>query len=171
MRSDARSSSSKIVSRPEAVRAAARARDKRQRVVFANGAFDLLHAGHVRYLEAARAEGDWLIVGVNSDASVSRSKGAGRPIVPAAERAEIVAALECVGAVVVFEEDSPAALLEELRPDVHAKGTDYTSEAVPEREVVARYGGRTMIVGDSKDHATTEMIERIRNAGQATGDR
>jgi len=157
----ARSTTEKIVSRPEAVKAAAREREMHRQVVFANGAFDLFHAGHVRYLEAARAEGDWLIVGVNSDASVSRSKGAGRPIVPAAERAEIVAALECVGAVVVFEEDSPAALLEELRPDVHAKGTDYTPESVPEREVVATYGGRTVIVGDPKDHATTDLIERI----------
>ena len=168
MTGEVRSSTEKIVSRPEAARAAAREREARRRIVFANGAFDLLHAGHVRYLEAARAQGDWLIVGVNSDASVSRSKGAGRPIVPAAERAEIVAALACVGAVVVFEEDSPAALLEELRPDVHAKGTDYTAESVPEREVVARYGGKTVIVGDSKDHATTEMLERIRNTGQGT---
>ena len=157
----ARSTTEKIVSCLEAVKAAAREREMHRQVVFANGAFDLFHAGHVRYLEAARAEGDWLIVGVNSDASVSRSKGAGRPIVPAAERAEIVAALECVGAVVVFEEDSPAALLEELRPDVHAKGTDYTPESVPEREVVATYGGRTVIVGDPKDHATTDLIERI----------
>jgi D-glycero-beta-D-manno-heptose 1-phosphate adenylyltransferase len=165
---EVRSSTEKIVSRPDAARAVAREREARRRIVFANGAFDLLHAGHVRYLEAARAEGDWLIVGVNSDASVSRSKGAGRPIVPAAERAEIVAALACVGAVVVFEEDSPAALLEELRPDVHAKGTDYTAESVPEREVVARYGGKTVIVGDSKGHATTEMLERIRKTGQGT---
>ena len=170
MRSEVRSSTEKIISRPEAARAAAREREARRRIVFANGAFDLLHAGHVRYLEAARAQGDWLIVGVNSDASVSRSKGAGRPIVPDAERAEIVAALACVGAVVVFEEDSPAALLEELRPDVHAKGTDYTAESVPEREVVAGYGGKTVIVGDSKDHATTEMLERIRNTGERTGD-
>jgi D-glycero-beta-D-manno-heptose 1-phosphate adenylyltransferase len=132
------------------------------RVVFANGAFDLLHAGHVRYLEAARAEGDWLLVAVNSDASVARAKGKGRPVIPAAERAEIVAALACVDAVVVFEEDSPAELLSEIRPDVHAKGTDYTSGSVPERDVVARYGGETVIVGDPKQHATTDLIERIR---------
>jgi rfaE bifunctional protein nucleotidyltransferase chain/domain len=157
-----RSSTEKLVSREEAVRGAARERARGRRVVFANGAFDLLHAGHVRYLEAARREGDWLVVAVNSDASVARSKGGGRPIVPSDERAEIVAALECVDSVVVFEEDSPAGLLEELRPDVHAKGTDYTGESVPERDVVARYGGRTVIVGDPKDHATTEMIERIR---------
>lgn len=152
----------KIVSREEAVRLSTREKAAGRQVVFANGAFDLLHAGHVRYLEAARREGDWLVVGVNSDASVARSKGAGRPIVPAAERSEIVAALECVDAVVVFEEDSPSALLDELRPDVHAKGTDYTSDTVPERDVVARNGGRTAIVGDPKDHATTDLIERIR---------
>jgi rfaE bifunctional protein nucleotidyltransferase chain/domain len=133
-------------------------------VVFANGGFDLLHAGHVRYLEAARGEGDWLVVAINSDASVSRSKGPGRPIVPAGERAEIVAALGCVDAVFLFEEDSPAALLDEIRPDVHAKGTDYTSESVPERDVVRRYGGRTVIVGDPKRHATTELIEKIRKS-------
>jgi rfaE bifunctional protein nucleotidyltransferase chain/domain len=158
----ARSASEKIVSRSEALRRATAARAAGGRVVFANGAFDLLHAGHVRYLEAARAEGDWLLVAVNSDASVARAKGKGRPVIPAAERAEIVAALACVDAVVVFEEDSPAALLSEIRPDVHAKGTDYTSGSVPERDVVARYGGETVIVGDPKQHATTDLIERIR---------
>jgi rfaE bifunctional protein nucleotidyltransferase chain/domain len=157
-----RSSSQKLVSRDEAIRIAAAERSRGRRVVFANGAFDLLHAGHVRYLEAARREGDWLVVAINSDESVARSKGAGRPIVPVDERAEIVAALECVDAVVVFGEDSPAVLLREIRPDVHAKGTDYTSESVPERGAVAEYGGRTVIVGDAKDHATTDLIERIR---------
>jgi rfaE bifunctional protein nucleotidyltransferase chain/domain len=152
----------KIVSRGEAVRLAAQERAQGGQVVFANGAFDLLHAGHVRYLEGARREGTWLLVGVNSDASVARSKGAGRPVIPAAERAEIVAALESVDAVVVFEEDSPSALLDEIKPHVHAKGTDYTSETVPERDVVTRNGGRTAIVGDPKDHATTDLIERIR---------
>ena len=144
---------------------AAAQRSAGSRIVFANGAFDLLHAGHVRYLEGARREGDWLAVGVNSDASVARAKGDGRPIVPEAERAEIVAALECVDAVVLFGEDSPADLLTALRPDVHAKGTDYTAESVPERTAVAAYGGRTAIVGDPKDHATTDLIERIRKAG------
>ena len=160
-----RSSAAKILTRAEALRRAAAERRAGRRVVFANGAFDLLHAGHVRYLEAARAGGDWLVVAVNSDASVARAKGENRPIVPATERAEIVAALECVDAVVVFEEDSPAGLLSELQPDVHAKGTDYTPESVPEREVVARYGGRTVVVGDAKQHATTELIERIRKPG------
>lgn len=158
-----RSSREKIVSREVAIRRASAERRAGRRIVFANGAFDLLHAGHVRYLEAARGEGDWLLVAVNSDASVARAKGAGRPVVPGSERAEIVAALGCVDAVVVFEEDSPATLLEEIRPDVHAKGTDYTSTSVPERDVVARYGGRTVIVGDPKDHATTDLIDRIRN--------
>lgn len=157
-----RSSTEKIVSRKEAIRRASKEKRAGRRVVFANGAFDLLHAGHVRHLEAARAEGDWLVVAVNSDASVRRAKGKGRPVVPGSERAEIVAALGCVDAVVVFEEDSPAALLEEMRPDVHAKGTDYSSASVPEREVVAGYGGRTVIVGDPKEHATTDLIERIR---------
>ncbi len=166
----ARSSAQKVVSRGEAVLGAAREKAEGRRVVFANGAFDLLHAGHVRYLEAARREGDWLLVAVNSDDSVTRSKGSGRPIVADAERAEIVAALECVDAVVVFGEDSPAALLDEIRPDVHAKGTDYTSDSVPERGVVAEYGGRTVIVGDPKDHATTELIDRIRNTEHGTRD-
>jgi rfaE bifunctional protein nucleotidyltransferase chain/domain len=155
---------SKILSRDQLLEAAARQKGAGRSVVFANGAFDLLHAGHVRYLEAARREGDWLAVGVNSDRSVGRQKGPGRPIVPEAERAEIVAALGCVDAVVIFDEDSPAALLAALRPEVHAKGTDYTKDSVPEREVVARHGGRTAIVGDPKEHATTELIARIARA-------
>ena len=159
-----RPSTEKILSRSEIVQRASEEKKAGRRVVFANGAFDLLHAGHVRYREGARAEGDWLVVAVNSDASVTRAKGAGRPIVPEAERLEIVAALGCVDAAVAFEEDSPAGLLDEIRPDVHAKGTDYTSDSVPERDVVARYGGRTVIVGDPKDHATTEIIERIRKS-------
>ncbi|HEX5760647.1 MAG TPA: adenylyltransferase/cytidyltransferase family protein [Thermoanaerobaculia bacterium] len=141
--------------------AAERARGKT--VAFANGHFDLLHVGHLRYLEAARREADLLVVGVNGDASVARLKGPGRPIVPAAERAELLAALAPVDFVVVFEEDSPAALLEELRPDVHCKGTDYGSpERVPEREVVAAYGGRTVLVGDPKDHATSDLIAKVK---------
>jgi len=153
---------SKILSRTRLLEAAARERAVGRRIVFANGAFDLLHVGHVRYLEAARREGGWLAVGVNSDESVRRAKGTGRPILPEAERAEIVAALACVDAVVLFDEDSPAALLAELAPDVHAKGTDYTTTTVPERDVVASYGGKTAIVGDPKDHATSDLIERIK---------
>jgi rfaE bifunctional protein nucleotidyltransferase chain/domain len=153
---------SKILSLEELLEAAARERAGGKRIVFANGAFDLLHVGHVRYLEAARREGGWLAVGINSDRSVRRSKGNGRPVLPERERAEIVAALACVDAVVLFDEDSPAALLSELRPQVHAKGTDYTPESVPERDAVASYGGKTAIVGDPKDHATTDLIARIR---------
>jgi D-glycero-beta-D-manno-heptose 1-phosphate adenylyltransferase len=153
---------SKILTRSALLEAALRARGAGRSIVFANGAFDLLHVGHVRYLEAARREGGWLAVGVNADASVTRAKGPSRPILPERERAEIVASLAAVDAVVIFEEDSPAALLDALRPDVHAKGTDYTAESVPERDVVAAYGGRTAIVGDPKDHATTDVIARIR---------
>ena len=132
-------------------------------VAFANGHFDLLHVGHLRYLRAARAEADALIVAINDDASVARLKGAGRPLVPAAERAELLAALEPVDFVVVFEGDSPAPLLARLRPDVHCKGTDYgTPERVPEYETVRAYGGRTALVGDPKDHATSDLIARVR---------
>jgi rfaE bifunctional protein nucleotidyltransferase chain/domain len=134
-----------------------------RRVAFANGHFDLLHVGHLRYLAAARAEADVLVVGLNDDASVARLKGPGRPIVPAAERAELVAALAPVDYVVVFAGDSPAALIAELEPDVHCKGTDYgRPENVPEYEVVRAYGGRTALVGDPKDHATSDLIARIR---------
>ncbi|HTY42987.1 MAG TPA: adenylyltransferase/cytidyltransferase family protein [Thermoanaerobaculia bacterium] len=152
----------RILARAELLEAAARERAAGRRIVFANGAFDLLHVGHVRYLEAAAREGDWLAVGVNADASVARAKGPGRPILPEAERAEIVAALAAVDAVVIFGEDSPAALIAELKPDVHAKGTDYAAETVPERAVVAAYGGRTVIVGDPKDHSTTDVLAGIR---------
>lgn len=156
---------SKILSHQQLFEQAEQRRATGRRVVFANGAFDLLHAGHVRYLEAAKEQADWLVVGVNSDRSVRHAKGEGRPIVPERERAEIIAALACVDAVVLFDEDSPASLLRRLRPDVHAKGTDYTSDTVPERDVLATYGGRTVIVGDPKDHATTDLIERIRETG------
>ena len=141
-----------------------------RRIAFANGHFDLLHVGHQRYLRAARAEADVLVAAVNGDASVARLKGPGRPLVPAAERAELVAALEPVDFAVIFEEDSPAALLARLRPDVHCKGPDYGSpEAVPEYEVVRAYGGRTVLVGDPKDHATSDLVERIRRLPRAPG--
>ena len=158
----------KICSREEIATRVERERGLSRRIVFANGAFDLLHAGHVRYLEGAKAEGDWLVVAVNSDGSVRASKGPSRPIVPESERAEIVAALACVDAVVLFDEKSPAALIAQLAPDVHAKGTDYTAETVPERDVVRAYGGRTVIVGDPKDHATSNLIERIREEREGT---
>lgn len=134
-----------------------------RRIAFANGHFDLVHVGHLRYLRAARAEGDVLVVAVNDDDSVARLKGPGRPIVPAAERAELLAGLVPVDYVVVFHGDTPAPLLARLRPDVHCKGTDYgTPERVPEYEVVRAYGGRTALVGDPKDHATSDLIARVR---------
>ena len=132
-------------------------------VAFANGHFDLLHVGHLRYLRDARAAGNILVVGLNGDASVASLKGPGRPVVPAAERAELLAALEPVDFVVIFEGDSPAPLLAELQPDVHCKGTDYGSpERVPEYEVVRAYGGRTVLVGDPKDHATSDLISKVK---------
>lgn len=127
-------------------------------IVLANGAFDLLHVGHVRYLADAREHGDRLVVAVNSDVSVRQSKGAGRPIVPGRERIEILSHLWMVDRIVAFDEPTVTVVLEALRPDVHAKGTDYTVETVPEREVVRAYGGETVICGDPKDHATTDLI-------------
>jgi D-glycero-beta-D-manno-heptose 1-phosphate adenylyltransferase len=133
-------------------------------IAFANGHFDLLHVGHLRYLQAAKAEGDVLVVGLNGDDSVQRLKGPGRPVVPADERAELLAALEPVDFVVVFEGDTPAPLLADLRPDVHCKGTDYgTPERVPEYETVRAYGGRTALVGDPKDHATSDLIGKVKS--------
>ena len=141
----------------------AEARRDGRKVAFANGHFDLLHVGHLRYLTAARAEADLLVVGLNDDPSVTRLKGPGRPVVPAAERAELLAALEPVDFVVIFDGDSPAALLGELRPDVHCKGTDYVRpEQVPEYAAVQAYGGETRIVGDPKDHATTDLIAAVK---------
>ncbi|HEX4953437.1 MAG TPA: adenylyltransferase/cytidyltransferase family protein [Thermoanaerobaculia bacterium] len=135
-----------------------------KRIAFANGHFDLLHVGHLRYLQAAKAEGDVLVVAINDDDSVARLKGAGRPVVPAAERAELLAALVPVDFVTVFSGDSPAPLLAALRPDVHCKGPDYGSpERVPEYPVVAAYGGTTRLVGDPKDHATTDLIAKVRS--------
>ena len=131
-------------------------------IAFANGVFDLLHVGHVRYLEGARREADVLVVAVNDDACVRALKGRDRPVLPAADRAELVAALRCVHAVVVFPEPTVTRLLELLRPDVHCKGTDYTVDTVPERETVRAYGGRTAIVGDPKDHSTRDLLRAIR---------
>jgi rfaE bifunctional protein nucleotidyltransferase chain/domain len=152
-----------ILSLEELLDVVARAREEGLRIALANGHFDLLHVGHLRYLRAARQEADRLVVAINGDRSVARLKGPGRPLVPALERAELVAALEPVDWVVVFEEDSPARLLELLRPEVHCKGTDYgTPEQVPEYEIVRRYGGRTVLVGDPKAHATRDLIARAR---------
>lgn len=136
----------------------------RRVVVLANGAFDLLHVGHVRYLQAARAEGDFLVVAVNTDASVRDLKGPARPFLPEGERAEILCALECVDRVVLFGERTVERVLRTLRPDVHAKGTDYRADSVPERDITRELGGRTAIVGDPKDHSTTDLLRAIRDA-------
>ena len=140
---------------------AEKARAAGRRVVLANGCFDLLHVGHVRYLEDARALGDLLIVGVNGDDAVRRLKGPGRPLMPAAERAEMLAALRAVDHVVVFEDDTADRLVALLRPAVHAKGTDYTAESVPERASVLAAGGRVAIAGDAKQHSTRDVIAEI----------
>jgi rfaE bifunctional protein nucleotidyltransferase chain/domain len=135
-----------------------------RRIAFANGHFDMLHVGHLRYLQGAQREGDILLVGINDDNSVRRLKGPGRPIMPAPERAELVAALQPVDLVVIFAGDSPGALLAELQPDIHCKGPDYGSpEGVPEYDIVRSYGGTTALVGDPKDHSTTDLIARVRN--------
>ena len=130
-------------------------------IAFANGVFDLLHVGHVRYLQAAAAEADRLVVAVNSDASVRRLKGEGRPILGERARAELVAALRGVDYVLLFDDDTVGPLLERLQPDVHCKGTDYTVDSVPERAIVQGYGGRTAIVGDPKDHSTRDLLARL----------
>ena len=146
--------------RVEAARAGGRT------IAFANGCFDVLHVGHVRYLEGARGEADVLVVGVNGDASVRRLKGEGRPVLPEADRALLVAALRAVDHVVVFPDDDVSRLLLALRPDVHCKGTDYTPDTVPEKGVVRSYGGRVAIVGDPKRHDTRVLLERIRAGGE-----
>lgn len=130
-------------------------------VVFANGCFDLLHVGHIRYLEAARALGDILVLGLNGDKSVRQLKGPGRPLMNQEERAEILAALECVDYLVLFDEPTAKEVLETLKPNIHAKGTDYTRESVPERETVLSYGGLIAIVGDPKDHSTKDFLKQI----------
>jgi rfaE bifunctional protein nucleotidyltransferase chain/domain len=148
----------KIVSRGELQQRVADWRLAGERVTLANGCFDLLHVGHVRYLHAARELGSKLIVAVNADVSVRALKGEGRPVMPAEERAEILASLEDVDAVVIFPEGDVRAIIREIRPDFHAKGTDYTAESVPERAEVEACGGRVVIVGDPKNHSATEII-------------
>ena len=134
---------------------------KRKRIVLANGCFDLVHVGHVRYLEAARSLGDCLIVGINSDRSARRLKGPGRPVVKARERAEIISAFECVDYCFIFEEPTLDSCISRLRPHVHAKGTDYTRRTVPERATVLKTGGRVEIVGDRKSHSTKDLVEIV----------
>ncbi|HWK11172.1 MAG TPA: adenylyltransferase/cytidyltransferase family protein [Vicinamibacterales bacterium] len=151
-----------MLSRDALVAAVAADRAEGRTIAFANGGFDLLHVGHVRYLQAAAREADRLVVAINDDASVRALKGEGRPILAAADRAELVAALRGVHYVTIFPEATVAPLLLALRPDVHCKGTDYTAETVPERETVSAYGGRIAIVGDPKDHSTRDLLSRLR---------
>ncbi len=157
-----REAASKIVARDVLRERIAEYKRHGQRIVFANGCFDALHVGHIRYLEGARREGDLLVVGVNADSSVRHLKGPGRPILDENARTQLVAALRCVDYVVLFAEPNVETLLEELRPDVHAKGTDYTADSVPERAVATQLGIRMAIVGDPKDHSTRELLESIR---------
>ena len=154
-----------ILARGELLQRVAGDRAAGLRVAFANGCFDLLHVGHIRYLESAAAEGDRLIVALNDDESVRRLKGEGRPILAAADRAELVAALRCVDYVVIFPEPTVGPLLQAVKPDVHCKGTDYTLDTVPERDSVKAYGGRIAIVGDSKNHSTRDLLTRIGLSG------
>jgi rfaE bifunctional protein nucleotidyltransferase chain/domain len=137
------------------------ARKHGARVVLANGCFDILHVGHIRYLEGAKKLGDVLVVGINSDEQVRAQKGEGRPFVPERERAEIVASIRAVDFVTIFPEPTVEQLLLSIHPDIHAKGTDYTEDSVPERDVVRSIGGRVVIVGDPKDHSSTEMIKEL----------
>jgi rfaE bifunctional protein nucleotidyltransferase chain/domain len=151
-----------ILTRAQLIDRVAQDRAHGLKISFANGGFDLLHVGHVRYLEGAKREADRLVVAINSDQSVRALKGPSRPILPEADRAELVAALRAVDYVVIFSEPTVEVLLELLQPDVHCKGTDYTVDTVPERETVRAYGGRIAIVGDPKDHSTTDLLSRLR---------
>lgn len=159
-----REACSKIVPREALRQKLAEHKRRSERIVFANGCFDTLHVGHIRYLEGARREGDILVVGVNDDSSVRGLKGPGRPVLDENARALLVAALRSVDYVVLFSEPTVEALLEELRPDVHAKGTDYSTETVPERATAVRLGIRVVIVGDPKDHSTRTLFDTIRKA-------
>jgi rfaE bifunctional protein nucleotidyltransferase chain/domain len=152
----------KILSREGLDEILAEHRRSGRKIGFANGVFDLLHVGHVRYLQAARAEGDLLVVGINSDASTRKLKGAGRPILTERARAALVASLRAVDYVVIFDELDVSSLLREFQPDVHAKGTDYTPETVPERDLAALLGIRVAIVGDPKQHSTRDLLARLR---------
>lgn len=152
-----------VLSRAALVERVARDRQAGRTIAFANGGFDLLHVGHVRYLEAARREADRLIVAVNDDQSLRGLKGPSRPVLAEADRAELVAALRAVDYVVIFPEPTVTPLLELLKPDVHCKGTDYTVDTVPERDTVRAYGGRIAIVGDPKDHSTSDLLTRLKH--------
>ena len=140
-------------------------RSQGRKIAFANGCFDVLHVGHVRYLQAAAEVADVLIVGVNSDASVRELKGEGRPVMKESERAEIISAIRGVSYVTIFSDRTPARLLQAMRPDFQCKGTDYTADSVPEAAIVRAYGGRVVIVGDPKDHSTTEILDELKRSG------
>ena len=152
---------SRILGRSEIMIAVETARSHGKKIILANGCFDILHAGHVRYLEAAKGLGDILIVAVNSDEQARRLKGEARPLLPQDQRAELVSSLEAVDLVTIFDEPTVTELLLALKPDIHAKGTDYTEETVPERNVVRSFGGQVAIVGDPKDHSSSEIIEKV----------
>lgn len=157
------SSKAPILDRGRLIARVAVERRKGQKIILTNGCFDLLHVGHVRYLDGAKSLGGYLVTAINSDEQVKRQKGEGRPLVLADERAEMVASLRCVDVVTVFDESTVEELIRALKPDFHAKGTDYTAETVPEKDIVAEYGGTVVIVGDPKDHSSTEMAAKIRN--------
>jgi rfaE bifunctional protein nucleotidyltransferase chain/domain len=154
-----------VLTESDLVAAIEKERRRGRSIAFANGCFDLLHVGHIRYLQDAARQADVLIVGVNGDDSVCQLKGPGRPVMAEQERAELISAIRGVSYVTIFREESPARLLGVIRPDVHCKGTDYTAESVPERDVVQSYGGRVAIVGDAKNHSTSEILRRMRDEG------
>jgi rfaE bifunctional protein nucleotidyltransferase chain/domain len=156
------STAAKILPLARVAERVAREKAAGRTVALANGVFDLLHVGHVRYLEGAKALADVLVVAVNSDASTRRNKGPDRPVIPEAERAELVAALACTDLVLVFDEPDVRGVIRALRPDVQVKGTDYTAESIPERAEVEAYGGRVAIAGDPKDHSTTELARKLK---------
>jgi len=150
-----------ILKREELIAEVSRARDSGKTIVLANGCFDLFHVGHLRYLEGAKALGGFLVVGVNSDTQAHRLKGDGRPVYPEKERAELLSGLRCVDVVTIFDEPTVEELIRAIRPDIHAKGTDYTVDSVPEREIVRECGGQVAIVGDPKDHSSTDVIRKV----------
>lgn len=154
-----------IFDRQALVEITTKERETGKKIILANGCFDLFHVGHVRYLEGAKAIGGFLVVGINSDRQVAHLKGSGRPYMPENERAEIVASFRCVDAVTIFDEPTVEELIKAIRPDFHAKGTDYTTDTVPEREIVRAYGGQVAIVGDPKDHSSTELILKLGGVG------
>jgi rfaE bifunctional protein nucleotidyltransferase chain/domain len=166
-----KASKAPILTLDEVERFTSARREAGSKIVLANGCFDLFHVGHLRYLNGAKDLGDVLVVGVNSDRQTRELKGEGRPFVPEGERAEIVASLKCVDIVTIFDDATVENLIRTLRPDFHAKGTDYTTETVPEREIVREYGGQVAIVGDRKDHSTTEIVVKMKSRNGEKGNR